>query len=550
MKKLIITLVLLFSVLGLFSNNVSKIDSLKNLISQERPYLLNYKALSELSILYYQKENFDNAIKYKKRELLLHIEQANDSLIASCNERLGMMYYHIGNYKLSAQYFIKGLRYFESKSNYLMIAQTTGNLANVYTRLENHKQALKYLFQSKYIFEKKEFYNTKSLASLFTNIGLAYAQNKELDSAMYYYKRALDLVSESDEPLYVASILNNIGEVDFELKNFEKALKNYQKSSLLFSKINHENGKSSAELNIAKVKIELGQFKQAIKICNEVLPILKRTNSLFFIAETEKHLSDAYSGLEKHELALKHLENYIEYNDSLKGTQILQHITNIEMQYLAQKEEQRLALQEQQSKIRENELKLKQVRLYILIGGILVLLAITVLIIIILKGSLQRNKLKQQVLEQEQNNLKNELFFKQKGIENFATYIQEKNKLLTDLKNEIKIITKSSNGDFDGLKKLVQIVNQSLHTDNDRKELELKIDQAHQEFINRLKQRFPLLTKTEIRLCSLLLLELSTKEIASIMNIESSSVKMSRNRLRKKLGLPSQTNLTKFLLEV
>ena len=188
--------------------------------------------------------------------------------------------------------------------------------------------------------------------------------------------------------------------------------------------------------------------------------------------------------------------------------------------------------------------------MYILIGGILVLLAITVFIITILKGSLQRNKLKQQVLEQEQNNLKNELFFKQKEIENFANYIQEKNKLLSDLKNEIKVLTKSSNGDFEGLKRLVQIVNQSLHTDNDRKELELKIDQTHQEFINRLKKRFPTLTKTEIRLCSLLLLELTTKEIASIMNIEPSSVKMSRNRLRKKLNLTGNIDITGFLSEI
>ncbi len=86
-----------------------------------------------------------------------------------------------------------------------------------------------------------------------------------------------------------------------------------------------------------------------------------------------------------------------------------------------------------------------------------------------------------------------------------------------------------------------------MHIDNDRKNLELKIDQEHQEFVQRLQEKFTQLTSNDIRLCSLILLDLNNKEIATILNIETSSVKMSKNRLRKKLDLAQGENLHSFL---
>jgi tetratricopeptide (TPR) repeat protein/DNA-binding CsgD family transcriptional regulator len=545
-------LILFFSPFFGLTQDIQYIDSLKNeLTKQDLTLVSETQTLFLLSKNYFLAENYFDAIPYKLRELKNYLKLENDSAIANCNERLGMMYYRIGNYDISSKYFLESIAYFENKSSPRMIAQITGNLANVYTRLENYQKALNYLFISKNILTQKEFYNERTISGLYINIGLAYEGTKNLDSAMFYYNKAINLVSEEENPLYIGTVLNNIGEVDFVLEKYDSALKNYQKSYELFHQINNENGMGSALSNIAKVKIKTGKYQEAIPLCNQALVSFNKIKSLYFIVFTQKQLSDAYQGLGNHEFAMKHLELYLQFNDSLKGNETMEHIANMEMEYAMNKEQQKFQILEQQAKLVEKENKLKQFRLYILIGGILVLLALTVLTISMLKGSLQRNKLKQQMLKQQQNQLQNDLSFKQKGIENFAAHIQEKNILLTDLKNEIKLITQQSNKDnANGLKKLIQIVNQSLHTDNDRKELELKIDQTHQEFINRLKTKFPKLTKTEVRLCSLLLLELSSKEIATIMNIETSSVKMGRNRLRKKLTLPAQTNLIDFLVSI
>ncbi len=73
---------------------------------------------------------------------------------------------------------------------------------------------------------------------------------------------------------------------------------------------------------------------------------------------------------------------------------------------------------------------------------------------------------------------------------------------------------------------------------------------VHPNFTKNLVAKFPTLTPAELKLSILLRLNLSTKEIASIIFITPDSVKTSRNRLRKKINLPSSDNLVAFLLSV
>lgn len=529
--------------------NSAKIDSIESVLehasTKER-----LDILKNLSELYHDEENYAKAIKYKIKEQEQYINEKNDSMVAFCNERLGVMYYHIGNYNLASGYLMKAFHYFENNNNKRMEGQIATNLANIYTRLENHKKAIDFLMSAEKIFIDSSLFNKKTLSALYTNLGLAYNGFNKPDSAMHYYNKALKLINKDESPLYVASILNNIGEVEFERSKYNEALEYYTEALQLFSTIDNQNGMGAAKSNIAKIKIETKDYKEAIALCYEALEHFKKINALFFIVSTQKQLYKAYKGEGEYEKALQTLELFQNYNDSLMGVKTTEHIANLEMQYTIKKEEQKFKLLEQESQLVEKELKLKQIYLYVTIGGVLFLLVVTILILINLKGSLQRNRSKQDLLSQEQEKLKDSLFFKQKEIENFANYIQEKNNLLSSLKVEIKSIIKSTPYEKNELEKLTMLVNQSLHVDNDRKELELKIDQSHQEFIHRLKSEYPTLTKTEIRLCSLLLLELSSKEIATIMNIEPNSVKTNRNRLRKKLDLAKQTNLTDFLSKI
>jgi DNA-binding CsgD family transcriptional regulator len=77
-----------------------------------------------------------------------------------------------------------------------------------------------------------------------------------------------------------------------------------------------------------------------------------------------------------------------------------------------------------------------------------------------------------------------------------------------------------------------------------------RFQELHQDFLRTLAQRFPTLTQGELRICALLKINLSTKEIASILRVSVRTVEDHRNNIRKKLGLTSKDNFATFLLKM
>ena len=96
------------------------------------------------------------------------------------------------------------------------------------------------------------------------------------------------------------------------------------------------------------------------------------------------------------------------------------------------------------------------------------------------------------------------------------------------------------------LDKMFQVINDAEKMDNDWENFVYHFDKAHNSFTMNLKQKYPKLTANELKLCTFLRLNLSTKEIAQLMNISLRGVELSRYRLRKKLELPTETSLFEF----
>jgi AraC family chitin signaling transcriptional activator len=78
---------------------------------------------------------------------------------------------------------------------------------------------------------------------------------------------------------------------------------------------------------------------------------------------------------------------------------------------------------------------------------------------------------------------------------------------------------------------------------------EYHFDQTHENFFRRLKKQYPELTPGDLKLCAYLRMNLSSKELAPLLNISHKSIEVHRSRLRKKLRLSGEDNLVEFLLE-
>src|SRR5690554_7227025 len=138
--------------------------------------------------------------------------------------------------------------------------------------------------------------------------------------------------------------------------------------------VTNENGMGTALLNKGRVFLKKYDYELAIKYFQRALIHFKKIESLRSIVEVERLMSNAYKGIGRYKLATNHLENYIIYNDSLKGNKIQEHITNLELESMALEEQQKYELYKKNAEIKQNKLQLEKVYLYITIIGVIVLL--------------------------------------------------------------------------------------------------------------------------------------------------------------------------------
>jgi FixJ family two-component response regulator len=92
-------------------------------------------------------------------------------------------------------------------------------------------------------------------------------------------------------------------------------------------------------------------------------------------------------------------------------------------------------------------------------------------------------------------------------------------------------------------------LNENAQLDEDWEQFSQYFDQVHEDFLKRLREAYPQLTPKDQRLCTYLKMNLSTKEIAPLLNISVRGVEISRYRLRKKMELPTEINLNEFMMK-
>ena len=166
-------------------------------------------------------------------------------------------------------------------------------------------------------------------------------------------------------------------------------------------------------------------------------------------------------------------------------------------------------------------------------------------------------KQEQYELEKEIERLKNEqlrvkILTKDKELVNNSLQVVKKNKLLNGIIHKLKDIDAEVTDEAAKLRfgKLQKTIVKELTTDKSWNNLEKHIRNVHFDFLKRLKDKYPTITPREMDLSTYLLMNMSTKEIAEIMNISDGGVELARYRLRKKLDLPRKENLTGFLMNI
>ncbi|AHM60527.1 Tetratricopeptide repeat protein 28 TPR repeat protein 28 [Flammeovirgaceae bacterium 311] len=154
-------------------------------------------------------------------------------------------------------------------------------------------------------------------------------------------------------------------------------------------------------------------------------------------------------------------------------------------------------------------------------------------------SELETQQLSGEMLQQRftNKNLQDKLEANQRELASNMLYLVQKNALLAELKRQIEELNKlSPNNKHKELSAVKDILQSNLYLDEDWNKFRLHFEQVHPHFFEELQAKYPTLTKNELRLLSYFHINLSTKEIAALLNIDPASVRTAKTRLYKKIA--------------
>ena len=152
---------------------------------------------------------------------------------------------------------------------------------------------------------------------------------------------------------------------------------------------------------------------------------------------------------------------------------------------------------------------------------------------------------KQALMAVENNKLQNDIESKNRELAISTMSMIKKNQFLSKIKSDLK---KSESGDK--IFSVIKMIDRNLNNKDDWKFFEEAFNNADKDFLKKVKSSHPSLTNNDLRLCAYLRLNLSSKDIAPLLNISLSSVEIKRYRLRKKMQLTHNEGLTDHLLSL
>ncbi len=151
----------------------------------------------------------------------------------------------------------------------------------------------------------------------------------------------------------------------------------------------------------------------------------------------------------------------------------------------------------------------------------------------------------QEIMKLRNDRLRSELESKNRELATTAMSLINKNELLQGIKTDLLQLEDSASR-----KEVARVIDKNLSNNNDWEFFKEAFNNADKDFLNKIKKQHPELTANDLKFCAFLRLNLSSKEIAPLLNISVRSVEIKRYRLRKKLKLEHSDNLVDYILEI
>ena len=169
-----------------------------------------------------------------------------------------------------------------------------------------------------------------------------------------------------------------------------------------------------------------------------------------------------------------------------------------------------------------------------------------------LKHQIELEKTDKELIQLKNEKLETEIEFKKSELASSAMNLVQKKEFILKIKETLQHLNKSEKESMDSqdLKKLLRSLSEEEKLNDEWEQFSIHFNNVHGDFLIKLSEKYPILKSHELKLSAYLRMNLTSKEIAQLMSISVRGVEISRYRLRKKLNIPTETNLFQFLFEI
>jgi hypothetical protein len=285
----------------------------------------------------------------------------------------------------------------------------------------------------------------------------------------------------------------------------------------------------------------MNQPAKAKKYLDKAILIADSSGNLHASATAYKNRTESYQLLSMPLLALKDLEEYLLLKDSIFTIEKNKQIEELRILHDIEKKEQEIVLQKKEIEVLGQEAKINRQQRILLGGGMTLSMIALGFGFYGFRQKIKRNKLEKEKVDAE-------LAFKKKELTTHALHLAKKNEVLESIKTKAKMLKEKEGGP--GYQELIKTIKFDQQDDKNWESFTQYFEQVHKDFATDVKRKYPQVTKNELRFMALMKMNMSSKEIANILNISISGVKKARNRLRKKLGITPNESLEGLIITI
>ena len=466
----------------------------------------------------------------------------DDMLVAYVSYGYASVIILFGEVGLSVMYAKNGTDLYE-KISYPVESQQYQFLAELLYRVREYNESIRYGKKAIIAWQSspKEF--KPFTVSSMNTVALGYHRQQVYDSALIFYSRALELAKQIKDTVWTGIVSGNIGQIFYAQGKYDTAyalLKgdyNASKAKALF-----DNAGNSLQW-AARTNLALGNKAAALAEVREAFQLLKQWPDANYLRNSYYTATQIFREMGNYDSAFYYNNLWSRINDSLEKVVATSSLAI-----------SKAKLNDETSRYNIQYLN-KEKRSQLLLRNILIASIIVLSFIIVLAVNRQRLKEKLKTEKAELENLRMEqekLMMQQEAasakdqLMMFTQNIIEKTTLIEKLESQIK--GKEVTSEQHTI--ISELSHQTILTEEDWSKFKSLFEKIYPGFFINLKEKFPDITLAEQRMAALTRLQLTPKQMASMLGISVDSVHKTRQRLRQRLRIDPENSLEEIMINI